>query len=75
MLEGDAEFLLEGECDRCLSETQFTVSFHIEREIEDCKGVERSSDDENADVLILESPYYILNLLYSYWVNAGKRFI
>lgn len=51
MLEGDAEFLLEGECDRCLSETQFTVSFHIEREIEDCKGVERSSDDENADVL------------------------
>lgn len=50
-LTGDFTMTLKGVCDRCLTDTEFDVTVHIERDIEDCKGEERSSEDENVDVL------------------------
>ncbi|MBR5944235.1 MAG: DUF177 domain-containing protein [Lachnospiraceae bacterium] len=51
IVEGDFKLRLSGECDRCLTDTEFTVEAHVEREIDDCKGEDRGPDDENTDVL------------------------
>lgn len=48
---GDGEAELLGACDRCLADTKISVEYSIERSIDDCKGEERDSEDENTDVL------------------------
>jgi len=48
---GEFDSCLVIPCDRCLKDVDVNIHVSFERDVEDCKGGERSTEDENVDVL------------------------